>query len=239
MDPLTLLPRPSIAVASLLALAALSTSGCGGAKTEAQTGGEAPAAKDESEGEMSEEEAALLDQIEASAADADAAAGISNEAAEPSDEERETVYRVSPDGMKVQIAGAEFIPEAEAVRVNGGWGLKLTVTATTTQELILFSPENGPLAFGGTVTRGEVTQFGDKRSGGIEQKLSPGAPLTFSRTWPPAGEKGLARGEELLLMVGLWGLGTETANRRPVNKFVVVKMVADSQGARPVMQPPH
>jgi hypothetical protein len=207
---------------------------CGGRQKEPETAPEPEPTEPAAEEEMSMDEEALLAEIEASADAADAAA----EGAEGEDGEREVVYRLSPDGLKVQINGAEFRPKAEAVKVNGRWGVKLTVEATTTQEKVLLSPKKGPLAFGGTVDRGSPSKFGDTREGGSDMTLSPGKPLTFSRTWPDADQKGLAPGEKLELHVGLWGLGTDAASRRPVNRFFVVKMVADRVGAQPLLQPP-
>jgi hypothetical protein len=193
---------------------------------------------------MSAEEAALLAQIEESAniADSEAAQASGESGNAPLDgdgpPERETVYRVSPDGLKIQIEGAEFVPKAEAIRVSGGWGVKLTVQATTKEERILYSAEQGPLAFGGYVSRSSREKFGDKRGGGGPMTLAPGPATQFSRTWPSAGEKGLASGETVELHVGLWGFGANEKDTRPVHKFVVVKMVG-GQGATPVITPPN
>lgn len=228
------------------ALFGLVLSSCGGSKKEPETAETAPSSAAASEGAseeeaMSAEEAALLAQIEESAAIADSeAAQASGEPEQsPGDgpAERETVYRVSPDGLKVQIEGAEFLPKAEAVRVPGGWGVKLTIEATTKEERVLYSAAEGPLAFGGYVSRSSREKFGDSRKGGGETKLSPGPAVKFSRTWPNKGEKGLASGESLELHVGLWGYGRDSKDTRPVHKFVVVRMVG-GQGATPVIQPP-
>src|SRR5690606_38599725 len=133
----------------------------------------------------SDEEADLLVQIEASADAADEAA-----AADAQDEEREIVYRLSQDGLKVQIEGAEFRPKAEAVKVAGRWGVKLTVEATTTSEKVLMAPNSGPLAFGGQAMRGSApSKFSDRREGDGELKLVPGETVKFSRTWPGPDQK--------------------------------------------------
>ncbi len=218
---------------------------CGGSTKEPETV-EATPTEDEAqpEEEISDEEAALLAQIEESAAIADEQAAEASGDAPPSNTEgdgppeRETVYRVSPDGLKVQIEGAEFIPKAEAIRVGGGWGLKLTVQATTTQERSLYSASQGPLAFGGYVSRSSREKFGDKRDGGGEVKLTPGPAIQFSRTWPDPGGKGLKKDEALELHVGLWGFGSSEEDTRPVHKFLVVRMVG-GPGATPVIQPPN
>jgi len=220
---------------------------CGGSKSEPETAEAAPPPEEKpAEVDMSDEEAALLAQIEESAAIADEqAAEVSGEAPPPASDgdgppERETVYRVSPDGLKVLIEGAEFIPKAKAIRVNGGWGLKLTVQATTTEERSLYSASRGPLAFGGYVSRSSREKFGDKRDGGGELKLTltPGPAVEFSRTWPDPGGKGLGKDEVLELHVGLWGFGSNEKDTRPVHKFLVVKMVG-GQGATPIVSPPN
>lgn len=225
------------------ALIGLFQASCGGSKKEPEAAEAAPTEEAPPEEDISAEEAALLAQIEESAAIADSeaaeASGETDEAPSTGDgpAERETVYRVSPDGLKVQIEGAEFVPKAEAVRVGGGWGVKLTVQATTKEERVLYSAAEGPLAFGGYVSRSSREKFGDSRKGGGEVKLSPGPASEFSRTWPNKGEKGLASGESLELHVGLWGFGKNDKDMRPVHKFVVVRMVG-GQGATPILQPP-
>ncbi len=219
--------------------------GCGGSKSEPEAAQATPVEEETmADDDMSDEEAALLAQIEESAAIADAqaaeAAGETDAQPEEGDgpPAREVVYRMSPDGLKVQIEGAEFIPKAEAVRVGGGWGVKLTVQATTNAERTLYSATNGPLAFGGYVSRSSREKFGDKRDGGDALKLTPGPPVKFSRTWPGPGEKGLKNGEALELHVGLWGFGSTEKDTRPVTKFVIVQMVG-GKSAAPVVQPPN
>lgn len=216
--------------------------GCAGSPSEAdappqdqkQESQESQSSQDTGSEEVSDEEAALLEQIEESAVAAD------TEAESTSDEKtREVVYRVSPEGMKITINGAEFTPRAEAVKVGGGWGVRLTVAATTTEKRVLFSPSRGPMAFGGIVTRrGEDEKFGDKREGGSEVELTPEDSVTFSRTWPGPNEKPLQPGDQLELHVMLWGFGPDSETRRPVAKFLLVKMAADKQGAVPLIQPP-
>lgn len=216
----------------------LTAAGCGGGQKEAENPKEpVETPQEETEEDISADEAALLEEIEASAeiADAEAAAAASGGA---DDGEREVVYRLSQDGLKVQIEGATFIPKAEAVKVAGRWGVKLTLEATTESEKVLANPKDGPMAFGGIVDRGSQSPFGDKRVGDDEVTLTPNEPRTFTRTWPNADQKGLAPGEKLELQVGLWGLGADSATKKPVRRFFVVKMVADRSGAQPLIQPP-
>lgn len=225
------------------ALLGITLAGCGGAQKEPAQAASAPVEEAPPEEEMSEEEAALLAQIEESASIADSQASLAaGESEQPSNDgdgppEREVVYRLSERGLKIQIEGAEFVPKAEAIRVAGGWGVKLTVQATTNAERLLYSAKEGPLAFGGYVSRSSREKFGDAREGGGTVALSPGPPIQFSRTWPSPGEKGLATGEAIELHVGLWGFGSNEKDTRPVHKFVVVKMVGGA-GATPVLQPP-
>src|SRR5690606_17053714 len=85
----------------------------GGSQKDREAGGSAAPAEAPPEEDISEEEAALLAQIEESAAIADSeaaqAAGEPEEPANPEDgpPEREVVYRLSESGLKVQIEGAE------------------------------------------------------------------------------------------------------------------------------------
>jgi len=147
---------------------------------------------------------------------------------------REVIYRVSPNGLRIQIEGAEFRPSAEVIRVGGGYGLKLSVEASCTAPRVLLNPKHGPLAFGGTVHRQAEEKFGDTRQGDSELKLTPQTPKIFTRTWPEPGHKPLMEGEQLDLEVGLWGLGVETVDRRPVRKFFQVKLT--TANADPVLR---
>src|SRR5690606_14060289 len=125
----------------------------------------------------------LLAQIEESAqiADAQAAAASPTEPAAGTEGEREIVYRVSQDGLKVQIEGAEFFPMVEAVKVGGRWGVKLSVQAMTSEERVLQTASSSPLAFGGFVHRGSKERVTDKRDGGSDINLVPGSTLEFKR----------------------------------------------------------
>jgi len=221
-------------------LSALPSAGCGGNNSPPAESPEPASEESESEEDLSADEADLLAQIEESAniADAQAAAAAEGPSAS-SDGEREIIYRVSQDGLKVQIEGAEFFPEVEAVKVGGRWGVKLRVQAITNAERVLQTASSSPLAFGGFVRRGVKERITDKRDAGADISLVPGSTLEFKRTWPGPGEQGLAPGEELELHVGLWGYGAERGATKPVRKFLVVTMVATAAGATPKMQPPH
>ncbi len=152
---------------------------------------------------------------------------------------REVVYRVSPEGLKIQVEGAEFRPQAQAIKTKGGYGVIISVEATSNTPLVLLNPTGGPLAFGGYVRRPDKEKITDTRQGEDEISLSPGAPQTLSRTWPAAGHSPLFYGQKLELQVGLWGLGPNSDDRRPVLKFFAVRMRVDEKGATPIVEPPH
>lgn len=181
-----------------------------------------------------------------SAAEEEALAAIEAEFDEPLDDgsgavpKRDIVYRLTQQGLHVELEGADFAPVAKSKKVPGGYGLELSVQATSNAELMLLSPLDGPMAFGGKVIRasGEVETFGDRRSDGGSLPLAPDIPQTFKRSWPIPGVDALAPGDELLLQVGLWGLGQDESSRRPVRKFLVVKMKASANGATPIVEPP-
>lgn len=232
---------------ALSALFAAPVAACGSKTPSAKEPSTAPQEEETSSDEdLSADEAALLAQIEASADIADMQAEDATTA--PSDEwddtngqqeqQREVVYRMSNDGLSIEVMGAEFVPRAKSIRVGKGYGVQLTVTASTSQPLVLYAPVQGPLAFGGRVQRAEEERFGDSRQGGTAVSFDPGSPIQFERSWPGDGQKPLMPGEELELHVGLWGLGTSDSDRRPVHRFLVVKMMASANGAVPRIEPP-
>jgi hypothetical protein len=226
----------------LLSAALLAASLVACQKAEQVPAAEAPSSDTEGEAtapeDLSEDEADLLAQIEQQAQEAESPAAP--EAAKDADVDgaREVIYRVSREGLRIMIGEAEFVPTAVSFRTAGGYGVRFTVEAKAEKEMILFAPKNGPLAFGGFVEGGEKKPFGDKREGGSEVVLSPGRAVNFTRTWPEPGQPALRAGQKLELHVGLWGLGYDSADRRPVHRFAVVKMTAGSSGAQPVVEPP-
>ena len=182
---------------------------------------------------MSEEELAALAEIEQhDAAPADGAAG--KEAG------REVVYRMTPDGLKVEVEGAVFLPTARSYVKPEGYGLEVFVEATSKLDGTLASPEAGPIAFAGRVIRktGRVDQFGDKRSGNGTKPLGPSSPQKFSRKWPIENVSLLSPGDELQLEVGLWGYGSGPDKLRPIRKFATITMKATEHGASPVVDAP-
>jgi hypothetical protein len=183
---------------------------------------------------MSEEELAALAEVEAQA-DAPVSPAAPADGAG-----REVVYRMTPDGLKVEVEGAVFAPLAQSYKTKDGYGVEITVEASSKVAGLLANPEAGPLAFAGRVIRksGRVDQFGDKRSGQGTKSLGPASPQKFSRKWPIAGVSLLSPGDELELEIGLWGYGTSEATMRPVRKFASLRMKASSDGASPVIDAP-
>jgi hypothetical protein len=50
--------------------------------------------------------------------------------------------------------------------------------------------------------------------------------------------KPLAMGDELEIMVGIWGLGTDAASRRPLKKFCKVTLKVDKPKPRAIISAP-
>lgn len=209
-------------------------------------GGQAPAATPEST--PSEPEAAATPDSGDSAAEpteAESATGAdaAEEPAVPADnpnETRDVTYKMTPDGLEIEVDGVMFQPKAQPVKVKGGaWGVKVTMTAEGVGDgpRYLLKPKNGVLAFAGSVKRkGAEEKFGDKRDGEESVELAPGAKLSFETTWPKEGTA-LWWGDELTIQAGLWGLGKSADGLRPVKQFFTLKMVAGNK-PQPVMQPP-
>jgi hypothetical protein len=155
---------------------------------------------------------------------------------------REVRYLVKPDGLQIDVVGVRFRPKATAVKVGGGWGVNVEVetSAEDDQQHSLLAGTDGALAFAGSVKRGGSEQrFKDQRGVTEEQTVFPGAPVTLSRQWPEGtGQKPLAAGDELVLQVGLWGVGDDARSRRPVMKFFQVRMKVGAKTPEPKVEPP-
>jgi len=162
----------------------------------------------------------------------------------PTPMEREVKYVVTGGKLEVRVDGVRFKPTAKAIRVGGGWGVRLSVEGTADDEHMhsLLQPKNGPLAFAGKVTRKGKTEKldADERSGDDEAMIAPGTPLTMKRDWPGKSKvKPLTQGDKLELQVGLWGLGPDASNRRPLKRLLVLTMVVDKGEPRPFVAPPE
>lgn len=159
------------------------------------------------------------------------------------DATREIKYVVTPEGLKVEVAGVRFLVSAGAKQIAQGWGVKISVKAEVTdgKEHVLLSGKNGPIAFAAAVFKkgsSEAERIGDARDGDGELKLGPAAPSSFSRDFPNKGGRVLAIGETLDMEVALWGLGTSADDRRPVKQFVHVKMKVDKGKPKALVEPP-
>lgn len=156
--------------------------------------------------------------------------------------QREVRYVVTPEGLKVEVAGVRFLVAAEAKQIAQGWGAKISVKAEATdgKQHVLLSPKNGPIAFAAAVFKKgstEAERIPDSREG--EGELSVGASqVSFSREFPNKGGRVLAIGETLDMEVALWGLGEGKDDRRPVKQFVHVKMKVDKGKPKAVVEPP-
>lgn len=155
--------------------------------------------------------------------------------------ERNIRYIVNPDGMRVEVDGLVFTPKAELVKSGKGSGIKLRVEvrAKDGKTHSLLAPEKAPLAFAGKIRRKdqEEEQFSDKREG--DHAVTVGEKLVkLQRTWPAAGVKPLSSGDELELLVGIWGVGPDEASRRPLKKFCKITVKFDRPKPRVIVAPP-
>ena len=155
---------------------------------------------------------------------------------------REVKYVVTPEGLKIEVAGVRFLASAQAKQIAQGWGAKVTIKAEATdgKEHVLLNPKNGPIAFAAAVFKKgstEAERIPDSREGDGEVKLS-GSPSTFSREFPAKGGRVLAIGETLDMEVALWGLGESAEDRRPVKQFFHVKMKVEKGKPKAIVEPP-
>jgi hypothetical protein len=156
---------------------------------------------------------------------------------------REVKYVVTPEGLKIEVAGVRFLASAAAKQVGQGWGAKITVKAEVidNKDHVLLNPKNGPIAFAAAVFKKgstEAERIPDERDGDGEMKLSAGLPKTFTRDFPNKGGRVLAMGETLDMEVALWGFGESKEDRRPVKQFFHVKMKVDKGKPKAIVEPP-
>lgn len=169
-------------------------------------------------------------------------ANVESEPSEPT--ARDVKYIVSPDGLRVKVAGVAFTPTAEAVKVAGGWGIKVRVEAKSDDEAThsLLAPKAAEVAFAGHIRRAggaDAESFSDRRDGDRELEVTPNKSAKLQRAWPPAGgPKPLAVGDELELQIGIWGLGADAGSRRPVGKLCRVEVKFDKERPRVKVTPP-
>jgi hypothetical protein len=188
------------------------------------------------------EPAAAEPREEAGAAEPAPAAETTPPEADPANEQRNIRYTVTPDGLRAELLGVSFTCAAESMKGPSGFGVKVTLEATASEDRSLSAPEHGPLAFAGAIKRKgktEPEQFGDERKGDGTLSLTAGKPVKIVREWPNKGKGGaLSNGDVLELDVGLWGLGTSDADRRPAKQFLRVKLKVTDWKGRATVEPP-
>lgn len=216
---------------------------CGGAAPEPKTADETPPAP-VSTGAPAAVEAAAPAAEPKPAAEGEAAAAAQPAATPAKDPNaaREVKYVVTPEGLKIEVAGVRFLASAEAKQVGKGWGAKVNIKAEATdgKEHVLLNPKNGPIAFAAAVFKKgstEAERIPDSREGDAEVKIG-GTSSSFSREFPAKGGRVLAMGETLDMEVALWGLGESSEDRRPVKQFFHVKMKVDKGKPKAVIEPP-
>ena len=145
---------------------------------------------------------------------------------------RDIVYRVTPQGLVIEVNGIHLRPEAKAFRDSGGtYGVQLTLTAESfdARQYWLSKPAEGPLALAGKIEApaGKKQRFGHERHGvNQEEVVRAGEPRKFKQRWPGKGQPKLRPGQTLTLEVGLWGVHAEAERERPVKRLFELKLVA-------------
>lgn len=162
---------------------------------------------------------------------------------EDDNKQRNVLYRVTGNTVVVEVEGVKFEPKVTAIQKKGGWGVKVSVKATSTDGHMhrLLSPENGPLAFAAKIRKegGGDETHADERKGEDEAFVPPDDSTDFSREYPGAKEAPVAKGQTLELQVGLWGLGIDANRRRPIRKLFIVKMETGNKTPLPKITPPE
>jgi hypothetical protein len=225
-------------------LVATSLAACGDAAPEPKTADAAAAAPAASAEPASSAPDAAAPEDAKPAADAKPAPDAKPAAAPAKDANaaREVKYVVTPEGLKIEVAGVRFLASAEAKQIAQGWGAKVSIKAEALdgKEHVLLNPKNGPIAFAAAVFKKgstEAERIPDAREGDGELKLGASS-RTFTREFPSKGGRVLAMGETLDMEVALWGLGDSSEDRRPVKQFFHVKMQVEKGKPKAVVEPP-
>lgn len=151
---------------------------------------------------------------------------------------RNIVYRMTSSGLVIDLEGIQLEPKAEPVKLGGGWGVKVVVRAKVTddREHHLQNPTQGPLMVAVEIDRdGKKELVPDQRQGDGELTLSKSSAPPIEREF----RKAIVSGQSLTLYVGLWGLGDDAGDRKPIKKLFVVRMVAGSHKPQPVVSAPE
>ena len=148
------------------------------------------------------------------------------------------VYRMTASGLVIELDGVQFEPRAAPLKLGGGWGVKLSVHAKVTdgREHHLQSPSQGPLMVAEEIDRGGKKELlPDQRQGDGEIVLAKSSATPIEREL----RKPIVAGQSLTLYVGLWGLGADSGDRKPIKKLFVVRMVAGTHKPQPVVSAPE
>ena len=158
--------------------------------------------------------------------------------AQPQPKGRDITYRTTPGGLVIELEGLRLEPKAVVVNKANGWEVKFSVRAESTdhhQHRFLTSVD-GPLMVAAEIERGgEKQRFRDERKGDTETVIGAHESTTFVREVKHA----IAAGQSLTLYVGLWGLGRDAEDRKPVRKLFELKMTAGQKKPEPVLTPPE
>ena len=211
--------------------------GCGGAAPSPATPPPAPEATAAPEPAPSAPKAASPD-VDGAPADApkEPPAEEAPQAAPPGG--KNIVYRMTASGLVIDLDGVQFEPRAEPLKLGGGWGVKLSVRAKVTDERDhrLQNPAQGPLMVAEEIDRGGKKEVvPDQRQGDGELVLAKSTATPIEREL----RKPIVAGQSLTLYVGLWGLGVEQGDRKPIKKLFVVRMVAGTHKPQPVVSAPE
>lgn len=155
---------------------------------------------------------------------------------------RDVVYRVTPQGLVIEVGGIHLRPVAKAFRdARGNYGVDLQLTAESfdNRQYWLSKPKEGPLSIAGKIegAAGKRQRFADERHGNEEEVVRAGEPRQFKQRWPGKGQPKLRAGETLTLEVGLWGVHADAERERPVRRLFEVKLVG-AQPPQAVVSPP-
>jgi len=156
---------------------------------------------------------------------------------------REVVYRVTPQGLLIEVNGIHLRPSVKVTRGAGGtYTLELTLSAESFdgRQYWLSQPDEGPFSIAGKIeSKGSKPQrFGDERTGTVREDVVTSAePKRWKQRWPGKGQPKLRAGQTLTLEVGLWGMRSDSEQPRAVRRLFEVKLLAASH-PDPVITPP-
>lgn len=156
---------------------------------------------------------------------------------------REVVYRVTPQGLLIEVNGIHLRPSVKVARDAGGaYTLELTLSAESFdgRQYWLSHPDEGPFSIAGKIESkgGKPQRFGDERTGSAREEVVTSAePKRWKQRWPGKGQPKLRSGQTLTLEVGLWGVRSDSEQQRAVRRLFEVKLHAASH-PDPVITPP-